>query len=257
MLIVVSPAKTLDETCTHPKLVLSQPRLMRDTQQLVSTLQRFDEHAIARLMHISPKLAALNASRYAHFPKKLTEKNAKPAGFLFRGDVYTGLEIDTLPAKKLPQLNARLRILSGLYGVLRPFDLMVPYRLEMGTALKLGNAKDLYAFWGSRIAALLNEDAAAIGTDTLINLASNEYAKAIDRTALTLREIDVQFKEERGSKLQVIGLFAKRARGMMARFIVESGAKTPKDLQKFTASGYRFRPTLSGENTLVFSRPAQ
>ncbi len=254
MLMVVSPAKTLDETCSYPKLELSRPRFMSETKTLVATLQTYDESAIAKLMHISPKLAALNAERYASFPKTLTEKNAKPAGFLFRGDVYAGLDIDTLPVKKLPQLNARLRILSGLYGILRPFDLMYPYRLEMGTDLKTAKAKNLYAFWGDALAKQLNADAADIGTDVLINLASNEYAKAIDRKALTLREIDVQFKEERGNKLQVLGLFAKRARGMMARYIAESGAKTPRDLEGFTGGGYRFRRDLSGSESLVFSR---
>lgn len=254
MLMVVSPAKTLDETCSYPKLDLTTPRLMTQTKTLVKTLQGYDEKAIAKLMDISPKLAALNTERYASFPKTLTEKNAKPAGFLFRGDVYAGLDIDTLPAKKLPQLNARLRVLSGLYGILRPFDLMYPYRLEMGTDLKTAKAKNLYAFWGDALAKQLNDDAAEIGTDILINLASNEYAKAIDRKALALREIDVQFKEERGNKLQVLGLFAKRARGMMARYIAESGARTPRDLEGFTGGGYRFRADLSGTESLVFSR---
>lgn len=254
MLMVVSPAKTLDEHCNYPKLGVTTPRLMSETKALVKTLQGYDANAIATLMHISPKLAALNAERYASFPKTLTGKNAKPAGFLFRGDVYTGLDIDTLPVKKLPQLDARLRILSGLYGVLRPFDLMYPYRLEMGTPLKTAKAKNLYAFWGNKIAALLNDDARELGTNVLINLASNEYAKAIDRTTLHLREIDVHFKEERGNKLQVLGLFAKRARGMMARYIVESGAKTPRDLEGFEAGGYRFRRDLSTADNLVFSR---
>lgn len=254
MLMVVSPAKTLDETCSYPKLALTTPRLMSDTKKLVTTLQGYDETAIAKLMDISPKLAALNTARYASFPKTLTEKNAKPAGFLFRGDVYAGLDIDTLPVKKLPQLHARLRILSGLYGILRPFDLMYPYRLEMGTDLKTAKAKNLYAFWGDKLANQLNDDAAELGTDTLINLASNEYAKAIDRKALGLREIDVQFKEERAGKLQVLGLFAKRARGMMARYIVESGAKTPRDLEGFSGGGYRFRADLSAPERLIFSR---
>lgn len=254
MLIVVSPAKTLDEACSYPTLEVSTPRLMADTKTLVKTLQGYDEKALGKLMGISPKLAALNTGRYASFPKTLTEKNAKPAGFLFRGDVYGGLDIDTLPVKELPQLNARLRILSGLYGILRPFDLMYPYRLEMGTQLKIGSAKDLYAFWGDALAKQLNKDASELGTDILINLASNEYAKAIDRNALGLREIDVQFKEERGNKLQVLGLFAKRARGMMARYIVASAAKTPQDLEGFDAGGYRFRRDLSAPESLVFSR---
>jgi cytoplasmic iron level regulating protein YaaA (DUF328/UPF0246 family) len=255
MLIVLSPAKTLDENASTPSgATLTSPRFFRETHALVAALQTLSEKELAALMDISPKLAALNHARYANFPASSKAKSCKPAAYMFRGDVYTGLDIDSLPSKALPYMQQHLRILSGLYGVLRPLDAMYPYRLEMGTSLKNPRGKDLYAYWGSQIAETLNHDAEAAGTDTLINLASQEYAGAIDRRALKLHEVEVQFKEKKGNKLQVIGLFAKKARGQMARYILERQPKKPKDLQGFCADGYRFEPELSTASSMLFVR---
>lgn len=254
MLIVLSPAKTLDETRRSYDAPLTQPRLLDASRTLISTLQTFDEEAIGALMGISPKLAALNVQRFRTFPKVLTEKNAKPAVYMFRGDVYDGLDIDSLPQKCMPDMQARLRILSGLYGVLRPMDIIYPYRLEMGTKLQINTRANLYKFWGSTLADALNEDAQAAKTDVLLNLASVEYASAIDRKALSLREVTVHFKEKKGNQLKVIGLFAKRARGRMARFVIEEGITRIEDLKDYTLDDYRFDSALSDANSLTFVR---
>jgi uncharacterized protein len=254
VLIVLSPAKTLDEATHYPAQLLTQPRFMHETQQLLATLKTLDEKAVATLMHISPKLAALNYERFQNFPKNLNETNAKPAAYMFRGDVYDGLDIDTLPTSSLAFMGAHLRVISGLYGVLRPFDFMFPYRLEMGTKLAHGGHKNLYQFWGSTIAEALNADARVAGTDVLLNLASVEYAGAIDRTALKLQEIAVHFKEKKGNQLKIVALFAKRARGRMARFVVENGLSNPADLRTFALDGYRFDKDLSSETALTFVR---
>lgn len=254
MLVILSPAKTLDESCATPPAPLTQPEFFSDAQSLAAQLQTLSEAQLASLMDISPKLAALNASRYANFPKSLSEKNSRPAMFQFRGDVYEGFDIDSLPASALPELQKRVRILSGLYGLLRPLDLMYPYRLEMGTALKNPRGKDLYAFWGDRLTEALHRAAAQANTDILLNLASNEYSKAVARKGLKLQEITVHFKEKKGNKLQVLGLFAKRARGRMARFVVEQRIATPKALQGFAEDGYRFDAALSDSANFTFVR---
>jgi cytoplasmic iron level regulating protein YaaA (DUF328/UPF0246 family) len=255
MLLILSPAKTLDENCTIPKATLTEPEFFSDAQSLTAQLKTFSEAQLGSLMDISPKLAALNASRYASFPKSLNEKNSRPAMFQFRGDVYEGFDIDSLPAAALPELQKRVRILSGLYGLLRPLDRMYPYRLEMGTALQNPRGKDLYAFWGTRLSEALNRAAEAANTDILLNLASGEYRKAVARKPLKLQEITVHFKEQKGNTLQVLGLFAKRARGRMARFVVEQQIATPKALQAFAEDGYRFDAALSDSANFTFVRP--
>lgn len=258
MLCVISPAKSMNESVTFPQVLKpSSPALWDSAQTLAKDAKKLTNQDIQDLMHVSEKIASLNTGRFANFPKTLSDENAKPAMYLFTGDVYSGFDVHSLNDADLPALQQRVRILSGLYGVLRPFDLTYPYRLEMG--IKFANAKgaNLYQFWGSTIAKTLNEHAKETGSEVLINLASNEYAKAIDRKALALREVVVQFKEQKGNQLKTIGLMAKRARGMMARFIVEEKPKTPKDLQDFTSGGYRFDDTLSSENELLFVRREQ
>ena len=249
MLLVLSPAKTLDSAPEFPaSVMLSKPQFMKDATALASQLAAMSEKQIGKLMEISPKLAALNAARYAAFAA-----GEYSAAWMFRGDVYDGLDIDTLPKKALPALEQRLRILSGLYGVLRPSDAMHPYRLEMGTKLKTAQGRDLYAYWGGRIAKALNEAAAEAKAEVLLNLASIEYASAIDRKALAPRWVDVQFKERKGNKLSIVSFFAKKARGTMARWVIESGA-TLKDLPKFKEDGYRFSRDLSDENQYIYVR---
>ncbi len=249
MLIVLSPAKTLDSAPAFPaRMKLSKPQFQNEANVLARQLAAMSEKQLGKLMDISPKLAALNVARYAAFAP-----GEYPAAWMFRGDVYDGLDIDTLPAKTLPALEKRLRILSGLYGVLRPGDAMHPYRLEMGTALKTAKGKNLYAWWGERIAGALNDAAKEAKADVLLNLASIEYSDGIDRKALKPQWVDVSFKEKKGAKLQIVSFFAKKARGTMARWVIESGAQL-KDLPKFKEDGYRYARDLSDDAHAVFIR---
>jgi cytoplasmic iron level regulating protein YaaA (DUF328/UPF0246 family) len=246
MLIILSPAKTLDETPLIPKGVTpTVPHFSRDAAALAKQLARLSEKQIGELMHISPKLAALNAGRFKGFAKH----DAYPCAWMFRGDVYDGFDIDTLPVKAMPHMQKRLRILSGLYGVLMPFDAMRPYRLEMGTKLKTAKGKDLYAYWGTRVAKQLNES----GEGYVLNLASVEYASVIDWDACKLKPITAHFKERKGNQVKVVSLFAKRARGVMARWVIEQQAG-PTDLPQFAQDGYRYAPDLSTPSDLVFVR---
>jgi cytoplasmic iron level regulating protein YaaA (DUF328/UPF0246 family) len=246
MLIVLSPAKTLDETPAIPKGVTpAVPHFATDAAALAKALAALDEQQLTVLMGISPKLAALNAGRFRHFAKQ----DAYPCAWMFRGDVYTGLDIDTLPAKALPHLQAQLRILSGLYGVLKPFDAMRPYRLEMGTKFAHAGAKDLYAYWGRRVSEQLN----ASGEAVLLNLASQEYAGVIDWDVLKLAPVTAHFKEKKGDQLKVVSLFAKKARGRMARWVIEHQPR-PQDLPAFAEDGYRFVAAQSTPTDLVFAR---
>lgn len=246
MLIVLSPAKTLDESPVIPHEVkATQPVFAKDASALAKQLAGLSEMEIGKLMDISPKLSALNVQRFRAFEKN----NAYPCAWMFRGDVYDGFDIDTLPAKALPYLQKRLRILSGLYGVLMPFDAMHPYRLEMGTKLKTAKGKDLYEYWGVRVAEQLN----ASGEEYLLNLASVEYSSVIDWTLLKAQPITAHFKEKKGNDYKVVSLFAKRARGVMARWVIEQKAR-PQDLQHFAEDGYRFARDLSAGSDLVFVR---
>ncbi len=254
MLLVLSPSKTLDETTPHPAVKATQPAMLSSSRELVEVLKGMSEKKLATLMEISPKLAALNHARYQSWQTPFTPKNARPAIYMFKGDVYDGLDAEHLSTRDIAYAQTHLRILSGLYGVLRPLDLMQPYRLEMGRKLTTKRGKDLYRFWGESISRSLEKSAIAAGTDTLINLASQEYAEAIDRSALDLREITVHFKEKRGNKLQVIGLMAKRARGMMARHMITREVKTVKGITSFTEGGYSYVKELSDASSLVFVR---
>lgn len=254
MLAIVSPSKTLDETSPYPSLHLTQPRLLKEAATLNQLLRRYSEKELAELMGISPKLAALNHARNAAFSTTHTQNTARPALYLFKGDVYDGLDAPSMSAKHIAYTNDHIRILSGLYGILRPLDLIEPYRLEMGTKLASKKGKDLYAFWGSALSESLNADAKAMGSDILLNLASIEYAKALDRKTLKLKEIKVEFKQKRGNKLQMIALFAKRARGAMARHLAETNASSLVEVKAFTSDGYRFDSALSSPENLVFVR---
>lgn len=249
MLAVLSPAKTLDTAPAYPASVhLTVPQFQKDAKALATQLAALSEKQLATLMDISPKLAALNVARFESFGR-----GTHPAAWMFRGDVYDGFDIDTLPVKALPELEKRLRILSGLYGVLRPGDRMHPYRLEMGTKLETAKGRDLYAYWGARIATSLKQAAEEAGTDTLLNLASVEYSHAIDRKTLALDWVDVQFKERKNGVAKIVALFAKRARGSMARWVIEHKAQR-HHLPDFTEDGYRFDKHASDRNTLVFVR---
>lgn len=254
MIFVLSPAKTLDYTQAPTTSTFTQPSLTTDTQALVDQLATMDAAAIGKLMKLSDKLAALNTERYQQFRFPFSPDNAKQALLAFKGDVYQKMETDSYTEEDFDFAQKHLRILSGLYGVLRPLDLMQPYRLEMGTSLVNGRGKNLYAYWGDKIALHLKEALAKTDTNTLINLASNEYFKAVKTEVLGAQIITPQFKEYRDGKLKMLGLFAKQGRGMMADFIIRHRITNPADIQGFDLAGYRFDASLSDDSTWLFTR---
>jgi len=246
MLAVLSPAKNLDFEPADGRLKSTAPRFDDETQKLVDVLKKKSAGQIGQLMSLSEKLSTLNAERY----KAFGDQSKKQAILAFNGDVYRGFDASTLDAKGLTSAQDRIRILSGLYGLLRPLDLIEPYRLEMGTRLKTRRGESLYDFWGERLGQTLDEE---LEGRTLINLASNEYFKAVK--GLNAPVIACTFKEEKDGQLKTLGLFAKVARGMMARFITDERIDDPKGLKDFGGGGYRFQPKLSSDQQWVFARP--
>jgi cytoplasmic iron level regulating protein YaaA (DUF328/UPF0246 family) len=257
MLAVVSPAKNLDYESNLPSLDVTQPRLLDNAEELVKVCRQLSPQQLGSLMKISDKLAGLNAARFEQWQRPFNEENARPAMFAFNGDVYTGLDAASLNSEAINTAQQQLRILSGLYGVLRPLDLMQPYRLEMGTKLDNPKGKNLYEYWGDTITELLNEDLAKLGSSTLVNLASNEYFSAVKPKALNADIITPVFKDEKNGQYKVISFYAKKARGLMARFIVNQKPKSVSDLKEFDASGYRFNEAMSSDKQLVFCRAEQ
>ncbi|MFC4700340.1 peroxide stress protein YaaA [Glaciecola siphonariae] len=257
MLLVVSPAKNLDYKSELPSIVSSQPRLLAQTKNLVDTCKLLAPADLSSLMGISDKLATLNAERFNSFEFPFSDENARPAIFAFAGDVYTGLDAYSLAPDDLDFAQAHLRILSGLYGVLRPLDLMQPYRLEMGIKLKTSSADSLYAFWDSQITDVLNEDLAAQGDNVLLNLASNEYFSSVKKKALDALVITPHFKDEKNGKFKIISFYAKKARGMMARYVIENKITEAKQLKEFSSGGYYFCDEQSTDTDYVFKRNAQ
>jgi hypothetical protein len=254
MLLVVSPAKTLDFESPAPALPASKPVFAKDAMTLVGQLRGMDETAVAKLMDISPDLAALNVERFRSFSARPGAAVQRPAVLAFRGDTYIGMRAETFDATDMDFAQQHLRILSGLYGLLRPLDLIQPYRLEMGSALRTAGGNNLYAYWGDRIARALRKQAKSAGSAVLVNLASQEYFGAVDTAALGLRVVTPQFKEQRGGTLKVISFSAKRARGAMAGFAIRNRLRDPEALKSFAEDNYRFRPELSGEDEWVFTR---
>jgi len=208
-------------------------------------------------MKISDKLAGLNAARFQEWQRPFNEDNARPAMFAFNGDVYTGLDAASLNSEAIDTAQKQLRILSGLYGVLRPLDLMQPYRLEMGTKLDNPKGKNLYEYWGDTITQTLNDDLAELGSSTLVNLASNEYFSAVKPKELNADVITPVFKDEKNGQYKVISFYAKKARGLMARFILNQKPKSVSDLKEFDANGYSFNEAMSSDKQLVFCRAEQ
>ena len=254
MLIVVSPAKTLDYE-TPPKTKINTiPDYLDDSQQLINRLRRFSSLDIAELMKVSKKIADLNFDRYEAWNKKFTEKNAKQAALAFKGDVYTGLDAETFSAADFKFAQKHFRILSGLYGLLRPLDLMQPYRLEMGTKLETDRGKNLYEFWGSTITEGLNKQLKKSKSKHLINLASNEYFKAVKPKELDAEIITPEFKEFKNGDYKMIGIYAKKARGMLSRYIIKNKLTDPEDIKSFNDEGYKFNKKLSNGNKWVFTR---
>ena len=254
MLFVLSPAKALDYDTPAGDVPHTQPMFVKQSAELIAVLKDKSPHDIASLMSLSDTLAALNVARYQAWSPKFTVKNAKPAVLAFNGDVYEGLDAKSLKPKQLEWAQNHVAILSGLYGVLRPLDLMQPYRLEMGTSLANARGSNLYKFWGSDIAAYLNERLQGEKEPILINLASQEYFKAVDRKTLKARVVECVFEDYKAGKYKVISFNAKRARGLMARYAITTQAKTPKDLEGFSLEGYAFDAAASEPDRQVFRR---
>ena len=254
MLILLSPAKSLDYESALPAVSHTEPQFVTQSAQLIATLKKKSTKQIAELMDLSDALAKLNVERYQAWSPSFNESIARPAVLAFNGDVYEGLNAKSLKPKDLKWAQQHVAILSGLYGVLRPLDLMQAYRLEMGTALKVGKANNLYQFWGEQIAQYLNDQLASTKHPVIVNLASQEYFKAVDRKALKARVIECVFQDHKNGQYKIISFFAKRARGLMARFAIEHQVKTPEDLQSFNSEGYAFEAAVSKDDTWVFRR---
>ncbi len=238
MKIVISPAKSLDFESKLPTTKYTQPIFLKESEQLNKVLARKSPKSLSKLMGISHNLGELNWKRNQEFATPFTAENARPAVYAFNGDVYQGLDATTIPENKLDNLQDTLRILSGLYGILKPLDLIQPYRLEMGTQLKISRKKNLYEFWKKRLTEQLNSE---LQDDELfINLASNEYFGAVDEKALKVPVITPVFKDWKNDNLKVISFFAKKARGSMVRYILDTDAKTLEDIKGFNLDGYTF-----------------
>ncbi|WP_076591645.1 peroxide stress protein YaaA [Herminiimonas arsenitoxidans] len=254
MLIVLSPAKTLDyDTPAHTD-ISSKPDFIKRSAELIAILRQSSPDQIASLMRISDPLATLNANRFAEWSPKFTLKNSKQAMLAFNGDVYEGLDAASLNAQHLAYAQSHIRILSGLYGVLRPLDLMQPYRLEMGTRLANPVGKDLYAFWGDVVTHTLNQRMAEHQSEALINLASEEYFKVVKPKLLNAPVITPVFQDWKNGQYKVISFYAKRARGLMARYAATEGIVNPDALKSFNVDGYAFDHALSDEKTWMFRR---
>jgi len=260
MLFLLSPAKSLDyDTPVPAEIPATQPHFESPrgpSVELIKLLREKSPLQISELMHLSDKLSALNVARYQAWAGKSTPKNARQAAFAFDGDVYGGLDARSLTPTQLAWAQEHLCILSGLYGLLRPLDLLQPYRLEMGTALANRHGKDLYAFWGSRIAEHLNERLVADRTPVVVNVASQEYFKSVDLKTLKARVVECVFEEWKGDRYKIVSFYAKRARGLLARWAVLHKAATPTALEKFDLEGYGFDAKASTAERLVFRRKA-
>ena len=255
MLFLLSPAKKLDYDSALPTKLHTQPLFVKDAQKLIGVLKTKSEADIASLMDLSPALSKLNARRYAAWKPVFNESNSRQAVLAFNGDVYEGLEASSLSESQLKWAQDHVAILSGLYGVLRPLDLMQPYRLEMGTALANPGGKNLYEFWSDKITPYLNERLAADKDPIIVNLASEEYFKSVNSKTLNARVIQCVFQDGKNGAWKVISFHAKRARGLMARFAIQHKITKPQALQQFDLEGYAFAPDVSTEDKLVFRRP--
>ncbi len=252
MIIVISPSKTQDFSQVKYNFACSEPKFYNEIMELVKVLSKTSIKELKSLMSISDNLASLNYNHYQQFKPKFTKENSKPAILSFKGDVYDGIDVDHYNSYDFDFAQKHLRILSGLYGLIRPLDLIQPYRLEMGIKLKTAKNSNLYQFWGDKITNELNS---LIDNDEyLINLASIEYFDAIDQRKLSGKKIDIIFKEEKNGKYKIIGLFAKKARGLMANFIIKNKITKPELLKSFNESSYKFNQSYSNDNQYVFTR---
>lgn len=254
MLAIISPAKTLDYESAVEKYDVFQPHLIDYSEQLIDLCRQLSPDQIASLMSISDKLAGLNAARFAQWQKDHHTENSRPAIYAFKGDVYTGLDVGSLSRENILFAQQHLRMLSGLYGLLRPLDLMQPYRLEMGTKLNNDKGKDLYAFWGELITHEIQRALDMQGDNILINLASDEYYKAVQPQGLTATVIKPVFLDNKGGKYKVISFYAKKARGLMCRYLIQGRLTKIEQLKEFNLGGYWFDEAASDEHELVFKR---
>jgi len=252
MKLVLSPAKSLDYETKVTTNTITEACFLTEAERLNKLLKKKSAKSLSKLMKISDNLGRLNYERNQDWQLPFTKENARQAVYAFNGDVYRGLDVYTLPKNKLDKLESTVRIISGLYGLLKPLDLIQPYRLEMGTKLPVGKNKNLYEFWKKKVTQKLNEE---LEDDELfVNLASNEYFKAIDVKALKVPVITINFKEFKNGEYKNIAIFAKLARGLMARYIIDTNAKTIEDLKGFNYEGYGFSDALSSDNVLIFVR---
>jgi cytoplasmic iron level regulating protein YaaA (DUF328/UPF0246 family) len=256
MLIVISPAKTLDFDTPSPTDSSTQPQFLDDSKILIERLRELDPIQIGKLMSISSELAELNHARNMNWSMPFSRANAKQALFAFRGDVYVGLQADSFTKRDIEFAQKHLRILSGLYGLLRPLDLMQPYRLEMGTSLTNARGKNLYAFWNDKITAALNAELQGGKAPVLVNLASEEYFKAVHPKALAAPVVTPIFKERKDNAYKVVSFYAKKARGAMSRYIIRNRLRDVAALKQFAEGGYRFNAALSVGDEWVFTRDA-
>ncbi len=254
MLALLSPAKSLDFSSAPPDVSQSQPACLKQTRTLASHLRALKKAELKKLLHVSDKLADLNYERFQAFKTPFTPQNAKQAALAFSGDVYQGLDAASLSAEELGWAQDHVRILSGFYGLLRPLDLIQPYRLEMGRALKTCAGDNLYAFWGDKLTRLAASAASKSGEPTLINLASAEYFAALQPEKLKGSVITPGFREIRDGKPRFLSFFAKKARGMMARYIIQNRISRPEDLKSFDLEGYRYDKSLSDGDQWIFTR---
>ncbi|MBX2809134.1 MAG: peroxide stress protein YaaA [Cellvibrionaceae bacterium] len=254
MLILISPAKTLDFDTPPLITKATQPLMLEYSQQLIDQLRLLAPHDLSALMGISDKLGLVNYDRYQQWQRPFSKANAKQAVLAFKGDVYTGLDAETFSPDDINFAQQHLRILSGLYGVLRPLDLIQPYRLEMGTTFANAKGKDLYHFWGDAITQVLNKQLRSLHADTLINLASNEYFKAVQAGQLNARVITPVFKDKKKGEYKIISFFAKKARGLMSAYIIKKGISDPAKIKRFTWGGYQYNKALTQGDNWVFTR---
>jgi cytoplasmic iron level regulating protein YaaA (DUF328/UPF0246 family) len=249
MLAIISPSKTQDFSSSRVK-TFSEARQLTQTQELIDVLKNKTQVQISKLMMLSDKLSKLNFDRFQAFKTPFSLDNAKQALLAFKGDVYNGIDAPSLSLEDLKFAQNNVRMISGLYGVLRPLDLIQPYRLEMGTKLSNKNGGNLYDYWGNEISEVLNDDEQGL----IINLASNEYFKSIDKKALKAQILDVVFKEKKNDAYKVIGIYAKRARGLMVNYIIRNRITDPKALKNFSDEGYQYDETLSSDSSWVYIR---
>lgn len=254
MLTLISPAKTLNEKIETGIPDYTIPEFLNEAEIIINLLKTFSTSRLMKLMDINPKLAELNALRFNRWSVPFQPDNAKPAVLVFNGEVYNGLRANTLKASDLKFAQDHLRILSGLYGILRPLDIIKAYRLEMGTNLKVGKIKDLYAFWGIKLTETLNRELSGHREKVILNLASKEYFAALNPKKLDARILTCTFKEERNGKYQFVTIFGKKARGLMSRFMIQNRIDKAEDLKHFDEEGYFFNERISTKEEWIFTR---